>query len=269
MKLKLRLLYKLALIILLFCYGLIIAGGVFPVINLLSTANKVKIRRDALKTHWLKLFGAIVNLHVTHEGELPKQPTLLVSNHISWLDILVIGQYLPAYFVAKSDILSWPVIGYLSRQGGTIFIRRGDKKQIKATTEKMVWVLKQNCNIIAFPEGTTTRGDKVLGFHASLFQPALLTKSAIQPLALQYRGEAEAQAPFVGDDDFVPHLIKMLSLDKIEVRVCFLPVLKSAGRDRHSVSIEAREMIAGNILEYSPDKHSSFCGSGFSFESRG
>ena len=252
MKLKLRLLYKLSLIILLFGYGLIIAGGVFPVFNLLCSANNAKSKRDALKTHWLKRFSAIVNLCITKEGELPEQATLLVSNHISWLDIIVIGQYLPAYFVAKSDILSWPIIGYLSKQAGTIFIRRGDKKHIKATTEKMVWVLKQNSNIIAFPEGTTTMGDEVLGFHASLFQPALFTRSAIQPVALQYQGLAKQQAPFIGDDDFIPHLIKMLSLDKIEVRVCFLPVIKSSERDRLSVSIEAREMIWGKIPEWSP-----------------
>jgi 1-acyl-sn-glycerol-3-phosphate acyltransferase len=247
MKLKLRLLYKLFLIVLLFSYGLIIAGVIFPALDVSCTAKIAKRNRNALKTHWLKRFSAIMNLDVVMEGELPQQGTFLVSNHISWLDIIVIGQYLPAYFVAKSDILSWPIIGYLSKQGGTVFIRRGDKKHIKATTEKMVWILKQSNNIIAFPEGTTTQGDDVLGFHASLFQPALLTKSAIQPVALQYHGLAKQQAPFIGDDDFLPHLIKMLSLDKIEVRVSFLPVIKSSGRDRLSASVEAREMIAQEI----------------------
>jgi lyso-ornithine lipid O-acyltransferase len=247
MKSKLRLLNKLTLIILLFSYGLVIAGVVFPVLNLFCRANNAKNKRGALKTHWLKIFSAIVNLSITKEGELPEQGAFLVSNHISWLDIIVIGQYLPAYFVAKSDILSWPVIGYLSRQGGTIFIRRGDKKQIKATTEKMVWVLKQNSNIIAFPEGTTTKGGEVLGFHASLFQPALLTRSAIQPVALQYQGIAKEHAPFIGDDDFIPHLIKMLSLDKIEVHVSFLPVIKSSGKDRLSIGMEARELISQEI----------------------
>ncbi len=265
MKSILRLFNKLSLIILLFSYGLVIAGCVFPVLNLSCSVNKAKSRRDALKTHWLKRFSAILNLSITKEGELPGQGALLVSNHISWLDIIVIGQYLPAYFVAKSDILSWPVIGYLSKQGGTVFIRRGDKKHIKATSEKMVWILKQNSNIIAFPEGTTTQGDKVLSFHASLFQPALLTRSAIQPVALQYQGIAKEHAPFVGDDDFIPHLIKMLSLDKIEVRVCFLPVINSSGRDRLSVGSEARDMIseeisrgiAGNNLDRQSMKSSS------------
>ena len=260
MKSKLRLLYRLSLIILLFAYGLIIAGGVFPVINLLCFPNKAKSKRDALKTHWLKIFSAIVNLSITKEGEPPEEGALIVSNHVSWLDIIVIGQYLPAYFVAKSEIISWPIIGYLSKQGGTIFIRRGDKKHIKATAEKMVWVLKQNGNIIAFPEGTTTKGDEVVNFHASLFQPALLTRSTIQPVALQYQGIAKLQAPFIGDDDFIPHLIEMLTLDKIEVRLCFLPVINGTGKNRHSVSLETRNMIWRKISECSPtDKSDQQC----------
>ena len=252
MKLKLRLLYKFFCIICLFFYGLIIAGIVFPVLHFICSANKAKSKRDRLKIHWLKVFSSIMKLSVIREGELPKDGALLISNHISWLDIIVIGQYLPVYFVAKSDISSWPIIGYLSRQGGTIFIRRGNKKSIKATTEKMIWVLKQNSNIVAFPEGTTTSGNEVLSFHASLFQPALLTKSVIQPVVIQYDGAAKHQAPFIGEDDFVRHLIKMLCLDKVEVRLSFLPVIKSLGKDRHTVCAEAREKIYEKISESSP-----------------
>ena len=252
MKLKLRLLYKFFCIICLFFYGLIIAGIVFPVLHFFCSANKAKSKRDRLKIHWLKVFSSIMKLSVIREGELPKDGALLISNHISWLDIIVIGQYLPVYFVAKSDISSWPIIGYLSRQGGTIFIRRGNKKSIKATTEKMIWVLKQNSNIVAFPEGTTTLGNEVLSFHASLFQPALLTKSVIQPVVIQYDGAAKHQAPFIGEDDFVRHLIKMLCLDKVEVSLSFLPVIKSLGKDRHTVCAEAREKIYEKISESSP-----------------
>ena len=253
MKSKLRLAYKLFYLILLFCYGLMIAGAIFPVLNLVFSLNSAKNKNDQLKIHWLKIFAAILNLQVIKEGDLPQSGTLLVSNHISWLDIIAIGKFLPACFVAKSDILSWPVIGYLSRQAGTIFIRRGEKKHVKATNEMMVWALKQNSNIIAFPEGTTTSGDEVLCFHASLFQSALLTKSAIQPVAIQYKGAAKDHVPFIGDDEFIPHLFKMLSLDKIEVRVCFMPVIKSSGRDRHSVGVEARELISLEIFRDTPD----------------
>jgi len=257
MKSKIRLYYRLFLIIILFINGLIIAAGIFPALSLLYTAGNAKTKRDALKTLWLQWFSAIVKLQIARDGELPEQGALLVSNHISWLDIIVIGQYLPAYFVAKSDISNWPVIGFLARQGGTIFIRRGNKQHIKITAEKMLWLLKQNSSIIAFPEGTTTKGDEVLHFHASLFQPALLTKSVIQPVALQYQGTAKEHAPFVGDDDFVSHLLKMLTLDKIEVRLSFLPVINSSGKDRHSVSLETRariwEKIAGDLAADNSD----------------
>jgi 1-acyl-sn-glycerol-3-phosphate acyltransferase len=249
MKSKLHLYYKLFLILILFFNGLIIAGVIFPTVNFFNSASNAKIKRDALKIGWLRRFGAIVNLHIVKDGELLKHRGILVSNHISWLDIIVIGQYLPACFVAKSDISSWPVIGYLAKQGGTVFIRRGDKQHIRTTTEKMAWLLKQNNNIIAFPEGTTTKGDELRSFHASLFQPALLTKSAVQPVVLQYQGIAKEVAPFVGDDTFVAHLMKILTLDKIEVQLSFLPVINSSGKNRHAVSLEARERIWAKMSE--------------------
>ena len=249
--LNIRLYYKLIRILILFINGLIITAVIFPTLSVLLSASAAKHKRDQLKTRWLRRFSLILNVQITVEGELPEPGVILVSNHISWLDIVVIGQCLPAYFVAKSDILSWPIIGYLARQVGTIFIRRGDKQHIRATTEKIIWLLKQNNNIIAFPEGTTTKGDEVLNFHSSLFQPALLTKSAILPVALQYHGKAKESAPFVGDDDFVSHLLRMLSLDKIEVRLCFLPAINSLGKNRQTLCHESRESICNKISGYS------------------
>ncbi|MDD2724450.1 MAG: lysophospholipid acyltransferase family protein [Methylovulum sp.] len=247
MKSKSRLFYKLLLVILLFVAGFIIAAIVFPTLNLLCSANAARNHRDALKKQWICWFSSILKLEITREGNVPLHSSLVVSNHISWVDIIVIGQYLPAYFVAKSDILAWPLLGFLSRQAGAIFIRRGDKKHIMETAEKMVWLLKQNRNLIAFPEGTTTVGNHVLNFHASLFQPALLTKTAIQPVAIEYLGDAQHLAPFIGDDAFVPHLIKMLGLEKIEVRLSFLPTVNASGKNRHAVSHEARDLILGQI----------------------
>lgn len=242
-----RLCYRLFLTVLLFAYGLIIAAGIFPVVRWLCPAEDARNRHNALKLQWLRLFSDILSLDIAVEGDLPRRGTLLVCNHISWLDIIVIGRYLPAYFVAKSDISHWPVVGFLARQAGTIFIRRGDKRHIQATAEAMAGLLRGDCNIIAFPEGTTTCGDAVLHFHSSLFEPALLTQSPIQPVALQYHGAARAQAPFVGDDAFVPHLIRLLALDKIEVRLSFLPVIAGTGNARHAVGAEARDRIARKI----------------------
>jgi len=249
MALKIRLCFKIFLITVLFVTGLLIAAVIFPVLAIILKPANARHNRDELKRVWLKWFSAIIGLQIAKEGEPVASPLLLVSNHISWLDIIILGRFIPAYFVAKSDILSWPVIGYLAKQAGTIFVRRGVKQQVHETAEQMVWLLKQNSAVIAFPEGTTTRGELVLPFHASLFQPALLTKSAIQPVALQYLGEAKEQAPFIGEDAFVPHLIKMLSMDKIQVRVVFLAAINSSGKNRHSVSNESRTAILASIDE--------------------
>jgi lyso-ornithine lipid O-acyltransferase len=244
---KLRLFHKITLIVLLFISGLIIAAIIFPTLGVLSKPSKVKVRRDALKLAWLKWFSWILGLKIITTGKPLNQPALWVSNHISWVDIIVLGQFAPAHFVAKSNILTWPVIGYLAKQGGTVFVRRGDKQQARAIAEGMVWSLKQSSTVIAFPEGTTTLGDDVLPFHASLFQAALLTKAVVQPVAIQYQGEATHYAPFIGEDEFVPHLLKMLAMDKIAVSVTFLPTIATAGKNRQSVSNEARAMILESV----------------------
>ncbi|MEQ1528680.1 MAG: lysophospholipid acyltransferase family protein [Methylococcales bacterium] len=247
---KLRLLYRLVLIFLLFSIGLLLAGGLFPMLQIMPVQH-AKHYKDAIKMHWLRWFAAILHCRISLTGALPAPGAMVVCNHISWLDIIVLGRYLPGYFVAKSDILSWPVIGFLARQAGTIFIRRGDKKHIHTTTEQMLWLLKQFSHIMVFPEGTTTCGADVLPFHASLFQPALLTKSIVQPVAISYQGQAKQQAPFVGDDEFLPHLLKVLRLDVIEVRLDFLPVINSIGQTRASVSDAARSAIRAAITENS------------------
>ncbi len=248
MKLKLRLLFKLVLVIGSIAGSFVLTVMIYPVLGFIFNANKARIYQGRSKQAWFKGFSRALNLHVTIDGALPKHAVLMVGNHISWLDIVAIGQLLPGYFVAKNDILNWPVIGLIAQKAGTIFIRRGDKSHIMAIAEKIVWLLKQQSNIFIFPEGTTTVGDDVLNFHASLFQPALLTKIPVQPIAIQYSEGAKNVAPFVGDDAFVPHLLRMLALDKIDVTITLLPLVATAGKTRQAVSAEARELIRQHIV---------------------
>ncbi len=247
MKLTVLQIYKLSFIALLFMAGLVLTAVVFPLANWLLTKNPAKKFCDTAKKQWLIWVAAVIGLNVEQHGEWPERTALIVSNHISWLDIVILGRCFPPYFVAKRDILDWPVISFLARQIGTIFIRRGDKKNILETSERMVWLLKQNTHVIFFPEGTTTAGTDVLNFHASLFQPAMLTKSLVQPVAIEYLGAAKAIAPFVGDDPFIPHLIKVLSLDTVKVRLTFLPPVNTCGKSRQTVCNESRTAVLAAI----------------------
>jgi 1-acyl-sn-glycerol-3-phosphate acyltransferase len=241
----------------LFSGGILIAAVWFPAIGRLYSPLKAKQVKDTIKMRWLRSFGCILNLKVVKNGNVAAGPALVVSNHISWLDIIVLGQFVPGCFAAKSEIAGWPVVGYLSRHAGTLFIRRGDKKQILQTAEMMAWQLRQNGNMLVFPEGTTTDGSKVLDFHASLFQPALLSKAAIQPAVIRYLNESRSNAPFVGDDEFITHLLKMLALEAIEVRIDFLPVIDSEVLlSRNALANESRNRIAAVMsTEDNPPPH--------------
>ena len=235
--------FKVFLVIILFIAALVITGIIYPLLTTFCSPPEASNKQGRLKIRWLRWFGMVIGLQAETAGEPAQTPCLLVSNHISWLDICLIGQYTPAHFVAKSDISGWPVIGFIARQIGTVFIRRGSKQQAKQTAERMAWLLKGQQCVCAFPEGTTTQGGNVLPFHSSLFQPALLTKAAIQPVSLEYLNSAKTCAPFVGEDSFLPHLFRLLSLPKIEARIEFHPVLATAGKTRQIVSAESRKYI--------------------------
>ena len=243
--------YKVFLVVLLFIAGLIIAGIIYPLLAVFCAPPTAKNEQNRLKVLWLRWFGRIIGLRVEQTGEPAQAPCLLVSNHVSWLDICIIGQLTPAHFVAKSDISGWPVIGFLARQSGTVFIRRGSKQQAKQTAERMAWLLKKRQTVCAFPEGTTTQGDHVLPFHSFLFQPALLTKAAVQPVSLEYINSAQIRAPFIGDKAFLPHLFKLLSLPQIDARIIFHPALTTAGKNRQTVSSESRACILAALADYS------------------
>ncbi|MGR8934679.1 MAG: lysophospholipid acyltransferase family protein [Gammaproteobacteria bacterium] len=247
MMFALRLSYRTLLLLPLFCGGFMLAALLFPLLKKTRPPVAARHARNVLKKLWIKCFAAIVNLKIEQHGKPALQPALFIGNHISWLDILAVGQTVPGHFVAKSDIMSWPVIGYLSAKAEAIFIRRGDKNHIRTVSEQMAWLLQQNCNLFVFPEGTTTRGDRLLPFHSSLLQPALLTRTPVLPFSLQYLGDARFHAPYVDDHAFFPHLLKILALPHITVKLTFHPPIDPHGKTRNLICQAAMQTIAGDI----------------------
>jgi 1-acyl-sn-glycerol-3-phosphate acyltransferase len=138
----------------------------------------------------------------------------------------------------------WPVLGYLAQGTDTLFLRRGDAGHAQLIAEHMAWRLRQGRRLMLFPEGTTTAGDRVLRFHPKLFQPARLAAATVQVAALQYRGDAAAVAPFIGDDEFLPHLWRLLHLPRIDVRLQFCPPLAHA-----TAPAELARMARAQVLD--------------------
>lgn len=152
---------------------------------------------------------------------------LLVSNHISLIDIFVINAVLPSGFVSKSEVASWPLIGWMSRQTGTIFIERGNRRAAHHTQENMIKALAAGGRLAMFPEGTTTTGEQVLPFHAALLQSAIDSAVPVHALSLRYTGQD-------GKTSSAPAYIADLS-----VLDCVLNTLRSRGLTAHLAHAES------------------------------
>ena len=171
--------------------------------------NRIDI--DDWSRRWLKRLMRIMGIRFVVHGTPLAGGKMIVCNHVSWIDIPLVGAALTSRFVAKSEIQHWPVIGFIARAIGTLFIRRGTGGS-KPLLEKLKPHLDHGGSVVIFPEGTTTNGRKVLPFHPRLFQAALDCQAAVQPVALRYglTTTGEDVAPFIGDDTLFAHVLRML-----------------------------------------------------------
>jgi 1-acyl-sn-glycerol-3-phosphate acyltransferase len=237
----LRLLYRIPLLLAWLLTGLLLAVAV-----LLEGGRR--LRPEPLITWWcrglLRLFG--IELQV--EGAASAGAGLTVANHVSWLDIAVIGALQPTRFISKSEVRSWPVAGVLARAAGTFFIQRG-KGGAAPVLEELRPHLSAGGNVTLFPEGTTTDGGSVLPFRARLFAAAIDSRRPVQPVALSYGRSPNGRcvAPFIGDDELLSHLLRLLREPGLTVYVTYCAPLQSAGIDR-DVLAQAAEQCVSEIV---------------------
>jgi len=160
-------------------HGVIQLVFLFPI----STQEKNKHR---IKKWSQKLLSILqVELEIEDEEYLIGRTGLVVSNHISWLDIHVINSHSPMRFVAKREVANWPVFGFMAKRLSTIFINRDSARNIKGTISEISEILKIE-NICIFPEGTSTFGCSVKEFKSNLFEAALLSQADVMPISIQY-----------------------------------------------------------------------------------
>lgn len=149
---------------------------------------------------------------------------LFVANHISWSDIPVLGSVKPMRFLSKAEVGQWPVIGWLARQAGTLFIKRGSG-QARAIKASIAKCLQAGESVMIYPEGTTSPGVAVLPMHGLLMSAAQDSNTPIQPVSIGYRREQRPDplAPFIGDDSFHKHLFKLLQQPPGQIIVILHP----------------------------------------------
>jgi len=188
-----------------------------------------------------------LGLNVTAHGQPSPSPALFVCNHVSWCDIPVLGGVLPARFLSKSEVGQWPLIGFLARQAGTVFIKRGGGK-ISGIVDQLSDILAGGQSVMVFPEGTTSTGITVLPFHGRLLRAAQIAGTPIQPVSIVYRrGRAQDHlAPFINDDEFLGHLWRLLRQPPPTVDVLLHPPIMPRPDDRPS---ELAAALRATVLE--------------------
>ena len=200
---------------------------------------------------WHRRLCQILGVTIKVTGRADKRPALWVSNHVSWLDIPVIGAHFPVHFLSKAEVEAWPVVGRLAKAGGTLYIKRGSGDS-KAVAKQMAEHLQVGRSVLFFPEGTTTDGTGLKRFFHHLFHAACVTGSDIQPVVLRYtdkQGNLHTVAPFIGDDEFSDHLLKVLQEQQIHVELKVLPRVSVYGKDERSLAKELQAMMAAALQE--------------------
>jgi len=168
----------------------------------------------------------IIGLRIRVAGTRPDPPFFLVSNHLGYLDVFVFMSSLPCALVAKQEVRAWPVVGYLVKIGGTIFIDRTSRRDVLRINDRMDEAMTRGQGVIVFPEGTSTAGDQVLPFRASLLAPIAASDRPVHYASLTYRTGADDDpaheiAAWWGDMTFADHFWRMLAARTVEARVTF------------------------------------------------
>jgi 1-acyl-sn-glycerol-3-phosphate acyltransferase len=166
---------------------------------------------------------AALDVDVRVMGLLPREG-MVVCNHLSYLDILVIAAQGSVVFVAKSDVRKWPAIGGLLECAGTILAERGRPLSSGTTSEQIRRVLEAGVPVVLFPEGTSSDGSDVLPFKPTLLQAALDTGVQVTPAAIFYQadgGDAAQDVCYWGDATFFPHLVRLARLRRVTADLTF------------------------------------------------
>ena len=177
--------------------------------------------------------------------------TLIVANHVSWIDIAAIHAAAPhARFVSKSDVLHWPLLGWLIRGAGTLFIERERKRDAVRVVHAMAQALRDGDTVAVFPEGTTGAGPELLPFHANLLQAAVATATPVQPVVLRFADAQQAYSAavvYLGETTLLQSIWRVACARGLCAHVDLLPAVATAHADRRALAAHLRELMAERL----------------------
>jgi 1-acyl-sn-glycerol-3-phosphate acyltransferase len=228
--------------------GMAICAFLFPFISARS--------QEAHTRRWSRKLLRVCGIALKIDSPQPIPRSLLVANHVSWLDIFVVNSLQPCRFVAKSDIRGWPLIGWLCAKTGTIFISRGKASDVRRIFKGLVESIEKGEYVAFFPEGTTAPQGTLLPFHANLFEAAIDAGAAVQPYALRYvdrEGRLHPAANFIGDMTIAESILTILKSRGMTAELRQLAPISTDGAHRRDLARLSRAVIAEG-LGYSPEE---------------
>ena len=204
---------------------------------------------NLLVREWSRQMLAIMGVELVIKGTPPAHgPLLLVANHISWLDILVMNAAHPARFVSKADVKGWPLLGSLVTGAGTLYIERESRRDAMRVVHQMADALRARDVLAVFPEGTTGDGRDLLPFHANLIQAAISAHAPVLPVGLSFinghNGQRSDAPLFVGDTTLLQSIWSTLRATGVQAVVHYGQAQHAEGRDRRTWAQALREAVA-------------------------
>jgi len=222
--------------------GALICAFLFPFLDVPRRMGHVQ--------RWSAQLVRLLGIALDSQGTPRPGATLVVANHVSWLDILAINAVHPVRFVSKADVRRWPLLGFLVACGGTLFIERERKRDALRVVHQVAAALKAGDTVAVFPEGTTSDGAALLPFHANLLQAAIATGTPVQPVALRFADATQDPSPaaaYVGDTNLVESVWAVVMAAELQARVQWLAPEATVHADRRALAEHVRGGIAAAL----------------------
>ena len=242
---KITQIFRVSRLILHTLTGFVIAGLLLPIIS--------KPRKNSLIRWWCKKLLAVFNIKVMVTGDIPRADlthAMIIANHISWVDIHVLNSILPLRFIAKSDIIHWPIFGFFAKRVNTLFVERAKKQDALRVIDITTESLQSGDRLCLFPEGTTTDGTCVLPFKSSLIEAAIRADTAIYPVAIRYPlldDSINTAMAYAGETTLIEAMQQALAIKYPVVVVHFLEPMTTKNQDRRSLALLTREVIVQHL----------------------
>ena len=224
-------------------FSLVALAEISVTIPFVARSERLHARTGWLQ-RWSRFACRVVGIRVTTRGSMP-QSGLLVCNHLSYLDVIVLSSIGPCVFVAKRDVAAWPLFGWLAHAAGTIFVDRERRLASADVVDLVREAIASGSLVVLFPEGTSSDGSTVLPFKSSLLESAVQLRCPVAAAAIEHAledGSVADEVCYWGDMTLLPHLLNLFSKREIRSKCSFsLPKIRAG--DRKGIATELREEI--------------------------